>query len=404
MGITHRLYRASVPVSVRAQLGSVRAQLGAVRLHLAAAISKARLATARRRRRRPYNGQKVAVVGFFSTRSGLGRGSELIARSIEIRGGAVVRVDLPFFTELETIPHSAITADQCERMESGITDVIIVVNPPYFSRALSLFSTSWLRARVIVAHWVWELDVVSDDWNDAIKFCDEVWVSSEFAAKALDQLCVVAQAPLKVVPYPVDLDPFHPADLVQRKRARQKVGIHNEAFVAGYSFAASSNLPRKNPMGAVTAFQRAFPAEKDVFLIIRALDGHAYPKGMKELKRVAMVDPRVILVEHSSDLSIIDFYAAIDLYVSPARSEGYGLNIVEATQAGRPVVAVEWSLSKDVLSRPGVTPSRYKLIAMAEDQGNYANIKGASWAEPDIGDLSDKILAIYRLGKWRALD
>jgi glycosyltransferase involved in cell wall biosynthesis len=305
----------------------------------------------------------------------------------------VIRVNIPW-RGLESIGTTATSAAECEKMGYSITDLIVVLNPPEFFQALSMFSLAWLRQRTIVAHWVWELEVVPHDWNDAIQICDEVWVASEFVAQTLKPMCEARSVPLKVVPYPVDIDPVQPILMEQKLNARRNFGIPKRAFVVGYSFAASSNLPRKNPMGAVAAFQKAFTKDKDVILIIRALNGHVYRKGMMELKRAAADDSRIIIVERSSDLPITDFYAVVDLYVSPARSEGYGLNIVEATQAGRPVVAVEWSLSRDVLSRPGVVPAKYTLVPVSEDQGDYTSIKGARWADPDIDDMARKIIAV----------
>jgi glycosyltransferase involved in cell wall biosynthesis len=310
-----------------------------------------------------------------------------------LKGGLVTRVDIPW-RGLESIGNTATSAVECEKRGSSISDLIVVASPPVFFQALSMFSLEWLRQRTIVAHWVWELDVVDRDWNDAVKICDEVWASSEFVAQTLKPLCEARSVLLKVVPYPVDIDPFQPPGKEQKLNARRKFDIPEGAFVVGYSFAASSNLPRKNPMGAVAAFQKAFPTDQNVILIIRALDGHVYRQGMMELERAAARDPRIIVVEHSSDLPIADFYAAIDLYVSPARSEGYGLNIVEATQAGRPVVAVEWSLSPDVLGRPGVVSAGYKLVPVTEGQGDYARVKGARWADPYIDDMARKIIAI----------
>ena len=59
-------------------------------------------------------------------------------------------------------------------------------------------------------------------------------------------------------------------------------------------------------------------------------------------------------------LPINDFYAAIDIYLSTSRAEGYGLNLVEAAQAGIPVVTTGWRLAPEIAAlaagaRGGVT-------------------------------------------------
>jgi glycosyltransferase involved in cell wall biosynthesis len=166
-------------------------------------------------------------------------------------------------------------------------------------------------------------------------------------------------------------------------------------FVIGYSFTVSSNLPRKNPAGALKAFQLAFGDSKNLRLIIRALDISENEIGWSDFRVAVGGDPRVILIENSNDLSINDFYGAIDLYVSPSRSEGYGLNLVEAIQSGVPVLAIGWSLSSDITRRKNVTPVGFHLVPVQDPQGNYTDIVGASWAEPDIVDFAEK-MKIYK--------
>ena len=355
------------------------------------------------RKRSTYEGQNVAVVGLFSTRSGLGRGAELLARLLEVKGAAVTRVNFET-SGAEKLQHNAITPMACERLSRQVSDVVIVVNPPIFFSVLSKFSAQWLRERRVIAHWVWELDAVDRYWMTAINICDEVWTASEFVADVLKPYCHPAGVPLTVLPYPVDLDPFNPPSFEEKVRSRRKLRIPVDAFVVGYSFAASSNFERKNPLGAIAAFQKAFTRGEKTLLLIRILDGYVYPEGFAALNKCASADPRIIIIERSFDLSIAEFYAAIDLYVSPARSEGYGLNIVEAAQAGLPVVAVAWSLSSDVLKRPGIIQAAYSLTAVREDQGNYATVKKAKWADPDIADMANKILSVHDQmrprGKW----
>ena len=373
-----------LPYSVRKQISRIRSCVGwCLSAYLAIRL--------RQRSRRCYEGKHVAIVGLFRTRSGFGRGAELIARSLEMKGVHVTRFDIPGHG-MERLDSAAVSPAECDRIGHAISDIVVVANPPIFQQALRMFPLEWLRSRTIVAHWAWELDAVDCNWRNAISLCDEVWASSEFVAQTLKPFCEKRNVPLTVVPYPVDIDPFPPATTSQRVGARRKLRISDDAYTLGYSFALTSNYPRKNPMGAVAAFQKAFPSDETVRLILRALDGEVYPNGMAELKRAAACDRRIIVIEHSSDLPIVDFYAAIDLYVSPARAEGYGLNIVEATQAGRPVVAVAWSLSKDVLGRPGVTTTRYRLVPVVDRQGIYVPTKQALWADPDIEDLANKII------------
>jgi len=403
------IYRALLPHYARVLIGRARSRFSAFSHQTRRTVgcwknalrAAARTIALRCKFRRRYQGRHVAVAGSFGACSEVGRGAELIARSIEIKGIPVVRVNISGRGQ-GSPQNAAMSAAECERRGGTVSDLIVVAGPPIFALALSMFSVRWLVGRTIVAHLAWELDVVDDDWRSAIQLCDEVWAASEFAGQALTPLCEMHSVPLKVVPYPVDLDPFPPAAIPRRISVRNRLQLADNTYVLGYSFAVSSNYFRNNPMGAVTAFQTAFPLDEAVRLILRALDGHVYPEGMLELQRVAAADRRIMIVEHSSDLSLADFYAAIDLYISPARAEGYGMNIARAAQAGRPIIAVAWSLANDVLKRRDVTTSGYTLVPVVEDQGDYATIVGAKWADPDIEDMAGKIIAARNL-YWDAL-
>ena len=340
-----------------------------------------------KKKKSPFVGRSVSIVGVFGTRSGLGRGAELLARGFEAKGTKVTRVDVP--TSLAPVNHTAITIEQCHSIDD-ISDVIFVINPPLLTSVIEMFGTNWLLKRQMIAHWVWELDRIGPDWSKPALCCDEIWAASDFVADAVHSSLPSLPKP-KVVPYPVDIDPLTRPTQTERRAVRLRLGIPVDTFVMGYSFAVSSNLPRKNPAGALKAFQVAFDDRNDVRLIIRAMDTFANKSGWSNFRTVATGDPRVILIESSDDLSIKDFYCAIDLYVSPSRSEGYGLNIVEAVQSGVPVLAVGWSLSNDITSRENIMLVGSHPVPVYDPQGNYTDIVGASWAEPDIADFAEKM-------------
>jgi len=343
------------------------------------------------RPRRPYRGDDVAVIGIFKSRSGIGRGGQLIALGLEKAGARVTRVDV---TDQMGIPQAesslaCISLDEC--LTTNPTDVVLVLNPPLFVDALLRLGAEWVSERSIVAHWVWELDVLPRPWRFATRAADEVWASSEFVADAVRNSVPHYWGPIKTVPYPVDLDPLPKGDRSLRSTVRARLGIDRDAFVAGYSFAATSNFTRKNPEAAIEAFQMAFPAGQDnVALILRCLDMAIFPAGRERLVRAAAGDRRIIILDDASGgaPSLGEFYASIDAYLAPSRSEGYGLNLVEASQLGLPVIATRWSLSSDILSRPNIFTVDSDLVAVKDPQHQYAFMRTARWAEPKRDQLA----------------
>jgi glycosyltransferase involved in cell wall biosynthesis len=75
-------------------------------------------------------------------------------------------------------------------------------------------------------------------------------------------------------------------------------------------------------------------------------------------------------------------YRLCDCYVSLHRSEGFGLTIVEAMAAGKPVIATAYSGNMDFMTPHNSFPVRYNLTEIERDHGPYR--KGWHWAEPDL--------------------
>src|SRR5207244_10260113 len=91
---------------------------------------------------------------------------------------------------------------------SGMTDLVIHVNPPEFIDALNQFSPAMLNGVSVIGYWVWELPVVSDEWRECAKYCDSLWVPSPFVAKTLFLEIPRFPGQIKVVPYAVERDPM----------------------------------------------------------------------------------------------------------------------------------------------------------------------------------------------------
>lgn len=345
------------------------------------------------RERRTFAGREVVVAGLFSTRSGLGRGARLFVEDFRARGIPVHAVDLSGAMRLpiDVASDGALTPEAVKAVPA--TDLIIVANPPLFQEAVLEFDAGWLQDRCVVAHWVWELDQLPAFWARSAAACDEIWAPSSFVADAVRSSLPDFSGPVRTVPYPVDRDPVEPASEHVRAAVRRKLGFGTETFCIGYSFSAASNYTRKNPEAAVAAFSQAFPpSEQRVRLVIRALDLSSFPAGEARLRTMAQADPRVTLFDGvERTLSLQEFYAATDLYLAPYRAEGYGLNIVEASQAGKAVLATGWGLDQEIAHRARVEALPYRLVPVVDPQGHYSRCTGAQWADPDIEAIVQRL-------------
>jgi glycosyltransferase involved in cell wall biosynthesis len=333
------------------------------------------------------------VAGVFRTATGLGKAAELVAQTIECTGTRVDRVDL---TVAMGIPVSSESGDylapfECTNLE--VTDLVIVMNPGYHN-AVSVFDQDWLRERCVIGHWIWELEKVPSFWSGFLKSYDEIWSPTEYVRDSLFHSLDMKTLP-KVVPYSISQTLVPAVDksrgIVQRKR----LSIAEGAFVVGYSFAAGSNYFRKNPEALIDAFTSAFSRlDRSVYLLLRCRDLTKYPSIRRRLVDRAGKDERIIIADDRTDMPISDFYAMIDLYASPSRSEGYGLNLVEAAQWDIPVITSGWRLPEEISALKAVILIPYRLVRIDDPQGHYSNIKNARWSEPDPIEFSRQIREI----------
>jgi len=335
-----------------------------------------------------FSGEHVAVAGLFGTTTGLGRAAELVALTLERDGHRVTRVDL---TEALRMPATRSRADvvrPADCMALPISDIVFVINPDH--PATLAFERTWLLQRCVIGHWIWEVEVLPWYWPLAVASYDEIWAPTDLVLDVIRDSIPAFDRPLRVVPYAVDRDPMPATARSRRTEVRDRLEIADDAFVAGYSFAVDSNYYRKNPEDAVRVFQRAFPAgDTSVRLFLRCNDFANRPDERRQLEAVIGNDSRVRIFDADDRIGIIDFYAALDVFLSTSRAEGYGLNLVEASQTGLPVIACGWRLAPEISRLPGVRSSGFRIIKVADPQGHYAKLRGATWAAPDLEQMAE---------------
>lgn len=365
-------------------------------------VNRARLQLEPRRRPRDWlEDGPVLLVGLFASPTGLGQGARLMLADLERRGRRVTAVDV---TRLLGLPGGQPPDGVADgRAVTGLPPgrVVVHLNPPLYATLFLRLPKAFRRASRMIGYWAWELDRVPEGWAHEMRLADEIWVPSDFVAGAVrTRLPAVGPPVVRVVPHAVDALPFGPrrtaADIAA---ARTRHGLPDTAFIAGFSFAMSSNYARKNPMAAVAAFQAAFPAggATEACLVLRCNDADVWPPGFRELSAAAATDRRILLLDGKARrMPIGDLYLACDVYLSLHRSEGYGLNLAEAADLGTPVIATGWGLAADIAARPEVQQVGWRLVPVRDPQRAYTE-PGAQWAEPDVADAAAKLRTLAAL-------
>jgi glycosyltransferase involved in cell wall biosynthesis len=218
-----------------------------------------------------------------------------------------------------------------------------------------------------------------EEWRSSFEFVDEVWVASRFTYEA------VAPAATK----PVFLMP--PALAVPRPKpglTRADFGLPENKFMFHFSFDWRSYASRKNPFATVAAFRRAFPRRAaPVCLVLKTIGSGWKPEERDALAEEVRRDPRILIIDRELDRpSVIALLALCDCFVSLHRSEGFGRGPAEAMLLGKPVIATDYSGTRDFITQDTALPVGCDMVSVGEKQ--YPGAEGQVWAEPDIREAA----------------
>ena len=193
--------------------------------------------------------------------------------------------------------------------------------------------------------------------------------------------------PVHVVPHAI---PGTAASVVNR----EAMGLPEDAYVFLTAADLDSFISRKNPIGAIHAFQKAFPpisATKGPFLLVKC-HGKGKRNDRERLKAAIGSDPRIRLIDRTlPPEENASLKACCDAFISLHRSEGFGLNLAESMALGKPVIATDYGGSTDFLDETTGFPLGYQLRSL--QPGEYPHGETSRWAEPDL----DEAVRVMRL-------
>lgn len=347
----------------------------------------ARTRARRRARRRNLPATlPVTIVGFHGAVHGLGEGARMLARGFADAGMPVRVVDLSAEVGFPIDLPAVFPAPTAE--ERGV--VISHINPPELLRWARDTGGRPLESRRHIGYWAWELEDVPADWAPAFDLVDEVWTPSIFAAAAVRK---IAPARVKVspAPYPLYLNP-RPAP------ERGRFQLPDDKVVVLMAFDLRSTAQRKNPYGALRAFQTA-KAEKSL-LVCKVVGADLYPETFQALRDAVAADPAIrLMTENLSAEDMARLTASSDIVLSLHRSEGYGLLLAEAIWLGKPTLATGWSSNVEFMDPASSQLVDYTLIAV---EGDGAIYRAGRWAEADVQDAAAKLARMINDSAWRA--
>jgi glycosyltransferase involved in cell wall biosynthesis/SAM-dependent methyltransferase len=319
----------------------------------------------------------VNVAGYFRSEFGIGEAARLLVDGLDA-------AEIPHVTTTYTrapTRHGHAFEDRGQGQPYATN--IVCVNVDRLAQFANEAGPDFFEGRRTVGYWWWEAGLLPERLRPALDVVDEVWVGSDYVRSLI---APVTEKPVVVMPVPIRLP--SPASL-----PREELGLP-DGFLFFFMFDFFSSIERKNPLGLIEAYRRAFGVDDGAALVLKSVNGEARLEELELLRAAAA---------GRSDIVIIDRYIsaeerggmmlACDCYASLHRSEGFGLTMAEAMALGKPVVATGWSGNLEFMSDDNSYLVRHGMTRLARDHGPYP--AGAEWAEPDIEHAAELMRRVF---------
>ncbi len=315
----------------------------------------------------------VNLIGDIQIEIGLGQSMRLIANALELAKQDFCVIDLPLNIPVRrddrTWEHKISTAPIY-----GIN--LLHITPQDLGMSYLSLGKHTLQNRYNIGFWLWELETLPVESQQALRLVDEIWTPSEFTSNCFRK---ITGKPVYTIPYHVvaDTDPAYD---------RTYFGLPKEQFLYLVMFDFNSTMRRKNPTGAIEAFKQAFgPQEQDVGLVIKI--NNATEECIETLDAMLSDYHNVYYITKTLNKTETNsLIHCTDVFVSLHRAEGFGLIMAEAMLLKTACIATNWSSNTDFMNDDIACMVSYTKKQIATGEGSYP--PGATWADPHVEEAA----------------
>lgn len=256
---------------------------------------------------------------------------------------------------------------------------IIAVNADFLPFVIQKIGN--ISSHYNIGYWFWEIENVFP-FSSSFQYVDEVWCATDFILKTLQSF---TDKPVFKSGFSFPKNRIVIGDF----RATRKL---DDRFIVSSMFDFQSSVDRKNPYGAIEAFERAGIDNASMF--IRTLHDVRFPEASRELSNRIRKSRNISLITGRMSVSdYLSFIAASDVFISLHRSEGLGLGILESMQLSRAIIATNYGGNTDFMTVNNSVPIDFKLVDIDTDFHSYKLT--AKWADPKIDEATSAIKFLF---------
>ena len=326
----------------------------------------------------------VNLFGYLSGNLGLGVAARAYLRLLRERGVEVCPVELEVGSgraghESRYLAEALTLGDATPHAVN-----LFVLDVPTLHHVLTAgYPAVQSGSRINASVLFWELTRLPESWVEVLERMDLVLAPSQFVA----QTCMsrLSRVRVRSLPTPVFVDASAGAN-------RARFGFSDDEVVFLTTFEMASDPARKNPWGAIEAFERAFPTPENARLVVKVNNASAEPEFAPHLDALLDRASRRLGLSVLSDVlpysEVLSLYESADVLVSMHRAEGLGLPLLEAMALGRATIGTGWSGNTDFMTDDTSILLRYRLVPVeAQVQILYREQtvgREALWAEPCV--------------------
>ncbi len=322
----------------------------------------------------------INLIGNIRAEIGLGQSCRLIANMLNESN---VDFSILNYVQVSALRMNDTTWDYKISNRALFNINIIHINPYELGIAyLKIKKDTW-NYRYNIAFWLWELEEFPDEWTECIPYLDEIWTPSDFASESIRKK---TDKPVLTIPYYVTA----PVDKIYD---RSYFRLPEDKFLFLIMYDSNSTMERKNPLGAIQAYMRAFGKEnKDVGLVIKI--NNMQKKDMESIQKIMNDYENIYYITDVLQKSQVNsLIKCVDVYVSLHRAEGFGLVLAEAMLLGTPTISTNWSSTIEFMNEEIACLVDYELVEIKDECGPYK--PGNRWAEPNIVCASKHMVRLF---------